>query len=324
MQQTPAPAIDLPRQRGAVTVRLGSLDDDLDGLNDGNELWWGQDFVADRIRSSPPDDPWMILVGEVDQDPVGYAFVLGKGLQAGGYAMSDLYVVPHGRCRGVGRALVEALTDATREYRLPGFLLSAPDQDVASLAIADRWGFRLVGRHRESVLDLDTLDVETATAAVHAAESAGFRLTPLPDDADDSTWQRAYDLSTVLWRDAPDAEGATDDMPYSVFRAFFPDPSYVVMAWRGDEPVGFTSLMDRTKDAALNTLFTGVTRVARGHGLATGLKAAHALLMRELGHHRIYTQNMEGNAAILAANDRLGFRADSGCVDLARAVPVSG
>ena len=68
-----------------------------------------------------------------------------------------------------------------------------------------------------------------------------------------------------------------------------------------------TSVMDRKKDEALNTFFTGVRAEARGAGLSTALKARHALAMRALGHHRIYTQNMDQNAPILAANDRLGF-----------------
>jgi RimJ/RimL family protein N-acetyltransferase len=234
--------------------------------------------------------------------------------------MSDLYVVPGGRNRGVGRDLADALTDATRSYGLPGFLTSAPDDDPASLAAARRLGFEVVGHHHESVLDLDALDVAGATAAVRRAEAAGFRLSPLPDDADEAAWRRVYDACVVLWRDAPDAVGATDELPFSVFRGFFPEPWYVLLAWRDDELVGFTAMMDRAKDAALNTFFTGVARSARGAGLSTGLKAAHALLMRDLGHHRLYTQNMDQNAPILAANDRLGFRVDSGYFDLARGV----
>jgi len=321
MDTLPEPAISLPRQRGPVTVRLGGLDDDLDVLNEGNELWWGQDFMAERIRSSPPEDPWMILVGEVDDEPVGHAFVLGKGVMAGGYAMGDVYVAPLGRGREVGRALVEAVTEATRSYRLPGFLVSTPEQDATSQSVASRWGFQVVARHRESVLDLDTMDLGAASGAVERAGSAGFRLEPLPDDADGQLWRRVYELNMRTWKDAPDADGATDDMPYSVFRGFFPHPSYVFLAWLDGEPVGSTSLMDRTKDEALNTMFTGVLPEARGHGLAAGLKAGHALFMREQGHHRIYTQNMEGNLPILTANDRLGFRVDSGFVDLALAVP---
>lgn len=325
MDTTPAAAISLPRQRGPVTVRLGGLDDDLDVLNEGNELWWGQEFLAERIRSSPPEDPWMILVGEVDDEAVGYAFVLGKGVMAGGFAMGDVYVAPRGRRRGVGRALLEAVTDATSSYRLPGLVVSTPELDSKSRAVATGWGFQLVGTHRESVLDLDAMDRAAASSAVERAESKGFRLVPLPADADDAMWQRVYDLNMRIWKDAPDSDGATDEMSYPVFRGFLPHPHYVFLANRigggGDQLVGTTSVMNRTKDGALNILFTGVLPEARGNGLAAGLTGGHALLMREHGHHCMYTQNMEGNMAILAANDLLGFRVDSGFVDLALAVP---
>jgi GNAT superfamily N-acetyltransferase len=322
MTTLPPPVIELPRQRGTVSVRLGGLDDDLDALNEGNRLWWGKQFVADRIATTPPEDPWMILVGEVDGRPAGYAFILGKGVQAGGYAMADLFVPSAARGRGVGRALSDALVAATAAYGLPGVTTSAPDDDEVTIETAERWGFRVAGRHRESVLDLESMDTSVAAAAVTAAESRGFRLAPLADgtDATDAEWQQAYDLVAETFLQAPDAEGASDVMPFSIFRGFFPDASYVFHGWRGDRLVGSTSLMVREKDDALNTLFTGVHESARGHGLATALKAAHALYMRDRGHRRIYTQNMEGNEPILAANDRLGFRPDSGYVDLARAV----
>jgi GNAT superfamily N-acetyltransferase len=234
--------------------------------------------------------------------------------------MSDLFVLPRARRRGAGRALADALADATRAYGLPGYITSASDSDPAVVTVAERLGFAVVGHHHESLLDLDALDLDTATAAVRRAEDAGYRLELIPEEAGEEAWQRAYALCIELFRDAPDAEGATDELPYSVFRGFFPDGSYVLLAWRDGEPVGFTSVMDRAKDDALNTFFTGVTRRARGSGLSTALKAAHALHMRARGHHRLYTQNMDQNAPILAANDRLGFRVDSGFYDLARTV----
>ena len=58
-----------------------------------------------------------------------------------------------------------------------------------------------------------------------------------------------------------------------------------------------------------------------GVGLATALKARHAQLMRDAGHRRLYTQNMDQNAPILAANDRLRFRVESGYIDVAYDLP---
>jgi hypothetical protein len=85
--------------------------------------------------------------------------------------------------------------------------------------------------------------------------------------------------------------------------------------------VGLTCVMDRAKDEALNTFFTGVLSSARGAGLSTALKAQHALDMRARGHHRLYTQNMDQNVPILAANDRLGFSVVPGYYAVGRPVP---
>jgi len=41
--------------------------------------------------------------------------------------------------------------------------------------------------------------------------------------------------------------------------------------------------------------------------VAAALKAQHALLLADRGVQRIYTQNMDGDAPILAANTTMGF-----------------
>jgi hypothetical protein len=42
--------------------------------------------------------------------------------------------------------------------------------------------------------------------------------------------------------------------------------------------------------------------------------------MRARGHHRLYTQNMDQNVPILAANDRLGFTVVPGYYAVGRPV----
>jgi GNAT superfamily N-acetyltransferase len=124
-------------------------------------------------------------------------------------------------------------------------------------------------------------------------------------------------MQRPVWADAPDADGASDQMPFPVWRGFFPDPSYVLVARKGGRPVAANMLMGRPKDDALNILFIAVTREARGLGLSAALMARHAQLMRDAGHHRIYTQNMDQNERILRSNDRVGFQVASGYLDVA-------
>jgi GNAT superfamily N-acetyltransferase len=317
MVTTHRPLVPLPRRFGAVTVRQGGLDDDLDALNRGNPMWWGKDFVAERIATSPPEDPWYIVVAEVDDAPLGGAFLLAKGVTAGGRAAADVYVLPEARRRGVGRALFQTLVDETRAHGLPGVKAEMPDDDPASLATALSWECSEVGHHRESVLDLATVDDALVASLQARSTSAGITLEPLPDDAEDAAWREIYDLQRPIWADAPDADGASDQMPYSVWRGFFPDPSYVLVARRDGTPVAANMLMDRPKDDALNILFIAVTREARGLGLSAALMARHAQLMRDAGHHRLYTQNMDQNLRILRSNDRVGFRIESGYLDVA-------
>jgi GNAT superfamily N-acetyltransferase len=289
-------------------------------LHVGDRLWWGKDFVAEIVRATPPDTPHMMLVGELDGEPVADAFIVGKGISQNGYAMAGLYVLQHARGRGVGRAMVDALIDATAAYGLPGMAMQGDELEVDGLAAARRLGFESMGHHRESVLDLDTLDDEVVAAAEKRAADAGFELRLLPDDAMEEDWHRAHEVIVTAWRDAPDSEGSDESVPYSIFRAMIKEPQQLLLAWRGGDPVGATTVMDRTKDDALNTWFTGVLREARGNGLSTALKARHAREMRDRGHHRIFTQNMSHNARILAANDRLGFTVVPGYHTMGRAV----
>jgi len=314
---THAPHVPLPRTHGPVTVRPGGLDEDLDALNAGNPFWWGKDFMVERIESSPPEDAWFILVGELDGLPVAYGFLLAKGVEAGGRAMADLWVLPEARGHGVGRALLDVMSAETGARGLPGLLSSVRDVDESSIAAVRALGCSEIGHHRESVLDLDTVDDAAVAGLVHRVEQAGVVLEPLGPDTSEDEWRRVYELVDTLWADTPDAEGASDSMPYEVWRPFFTSPDYVLVARRDGVPVAADMLMDRTKDDALNIMLIAVAPEARGLGLAAALMGRHAQLMRDAGHRRLYTQNMDQNTRILAANDRVGFRAESGFYDYA-------
>ncbi len=317
MATTHAPQVPLPRTHGPVTVRPGGLDEDLDALNAGNPFWWGKDFMVERIESSPPEDPWFILVGELDERPVAYGFLLAKGVEAGGRAMADLWVLPEARRRGVGRALLDVMSAEAGTRGLPGLLSSVRDVDESSIAAVRALGCGELGHHRESVLDLATVDDAAVAGLVHRVEQAGVVMEPLGPDTSEDEWRRVYELVDTLWADTPDAAGATDSMPYEVWRPFFTSPDYVLVARRDGVPVAVDMLMDRTKDDALNIMLIAVAPEARGLGLAAALMGRHAQLMRDAGHRRLYTQNMDQNSRILAANDRVGFRVESGFYDYA-------
>ncbi|MBS42261.1 MAG: hypothetical protein CMH83_03605 [Nocardioides sp.] len=99
-------------------------------------------------------------------------------------------------------------------------------------------------------------------------------------------------------------------MPFAVFRGLVTDDWQLVVARDGDQPVALTMVTPRPGPGVAHeakTFFTGVSPSHRGRGLAVAVKAAQALGMVERGITRLSTQNMDGNAPMLAANARLGF-----------------
>ena len=158
MTETTAPVVELPRQRGAVTVRVGGLHEDLDALHEGDPLWWGKDFVADRVRSMPPGTPHLMLIGELDGEPVADAFHIGKGA-----ARTATRSPASTSCRTpVAEVWARDQRPAGRGERRP-----RPPRYGGQRARAGRGkhgggprlGYEVMGHHRESLLDLDTLDV---------------------------------------------------------------------------------------------------------------------------------------------------------------------
>ena len=95
--------------------------------------------MADRVRSMPPGTPHLMLIGELDGEPVADAFYIGKGAAQNGYALSGVYVLPHARGRGVGGAISDLLVEARRAHGLPGTADSVHALDEDSMAAAAGW-----------------------------------------------------------------------------------------------------------------------------------------------------------------------------------------
>jgi GNAT superfamily N-acetyltransferase len=299
-----------------VVVRAAADEDDLDALNIGNFSWWGAEKQRDLFRSGPPV-PKAMLVGELNGVPVGYGHGIGAPIAAHGYGIASIYVLPQARGRGVGRRLLDDIVAVVRQGGVPGVMVLVEDGDDASLKTASRWGLVDHGHHFESTLDLVALTDDVVDGPVRAAADQGYAVRQLPDDADDDLWHATYTFMGDRFREAPDSRDGGGELPYEIFRTFMPEAWHVAMAYRGDQPAGITTVTERPDgDRRVNTFFTGVHPDHQGRGLSTALKAEHARLLRDAGWREIWTQNMEINAPILAANARLGFERTGGFVDM--------
>lgn len=297
----------------AVTVRPVADHDDLDEINAGNERWRGAERERELINVTPAGIPVQLLVAEVGGRPVGNGLVVAAGVRALGYALGWIYVRADGRRRGAGRALFHAINEIAQEHGLPGVMYSSPDTDPDGAAVAARFGLVEHGHHIESRFDLTTLDELAVTQAVARTTAAGYVLESLPESSSEAAWLQAYEFLVLRMRESPDSEAATQDMPYSLFRALTAEPWQMLLARRDGVLAGITTLMTRpNEERVLNTMFTGVRPDARGHGVSAALKLDHARRVRDRGWREIVTQNMDQNAPILAVNKRMGFRPTSG------------
>jgi GNAT superfamily N-acetyltransferase len=293
-----------------VTLRALTDDDEFAALNEGNAMGWQAAWW--RELTATMDIQW--FTGLVDGVPAGFGAVCPLPVAAGGRGFAMVHVLRPHRRLGVGSALRAAVEDVTRGQR-PGLIYSYVEGQTDSEAAVRAWGLPEVGRHHESVLDLGTIDRATYESR---ATSPAVEIDQLPmKDMDETAWRSIHAFVEARFREAPDSADGGGDLPYASFRDMVTEPWMLLTAREGGELIGLTQVMRRPGDeGAVNTFFTGVIETSRGRGIATALKSRHALVLADRGVARVFTQNMEGNDAILAANRTLGFVRASGYVDV--------
>jgi ribosomal protein S18 acetylase RimI-like enzyme len=112
-----------------------------------------------------------------------------------------------------------------------------------------------------------------------------------------------------------------DEAPRAAATArFLAEPNHhLLIAYRGDEPVGFVSGVETTHPDKGTELFLyelGVDEPARRQGVGRALVAALADLARERGCYGMWTGTESTNAAALATYRSAGARASEGTVIL--------
>lgn len=123
------------------------------------------DAMAERIAATAPRHAF--LVAELDGVVVGWAATFAYSARAvyDGVAEYSIYVAPQAQGRGVGAALLGALLDRARGAGLHKVTSRVFPENEASLALARRHGFEVVGTHRSHAqLDGVWRDVVTVEA----------------------------------------------------------------------------------------------------------------------------------------------------------------
>lgn len=183
-------------------------------------------------------------------------------------------------------------------------------EDAESFAWAQRRNFALDLDRTESVLDLTRWDGARFAGHVEKVRAEGLELVALTEYPSAEHLRGMYEVEVATAPDVPAYEG---HMPsWEEWRAEilgWKAPKVIAMGLHGDRVVAWSMLsLPRVAGAGAYTNYTGVLRAYRGRGLALALKLLTIEGAVANGTPRMRTNNDFENPAMLAVNEKLGYR----------------
>ena len=171
-------------------------------------------------------------------------------------------------------------------------------EDPGSLAFAERFGYRAVGRQVEQVRAIG--------AEAPGAELDGIEIVTVAERPE--LWREAYDpLALQAFEDM-----ALDRPLLATLEQWERDwlawPEATFLALAGDEIVGTAGLQrDADQPERAENALTAVLRGWRGRGIASALKRTTLAFAAANGIREVYTWTQQGNADMRQLNERLGY-----------------
>jgi mycothiol synthase len=258
---------------------------------------------VDELRHSFEQDRESLwALAYLDEVPAGTG--VGRPSSMAGSNFASVRVLPELRGRGVGSALLAAISKHALtggQTKLWGRIRA---DDENSLLFATRRGFSEVSRDRDVMLDVTKLPPAEPDPP-EGIELASFAERPdlLP---------AVFDGDSEV---APDVPGHEEHAPRTYdhwARQNVEGPGAMLeacfIALDGQEVIGYAALRRYGEGSPeAENLLTAVRRQWRGRGIATALKRAQIEAARLEGVERIFTTNDEANVAMRGVNARLGY-----------------
>ena len=260
------------------------------------------DTVAEMRAQDSPDR--LLLLATIDGTVVGSG-IADRSDSAGGAFVAPRVLSEHRR-RGVGTALLAALTDHAATLGLPE--VRAMVDDERSLGFAQHVGFVEVDRQVEQVRTIG--DEPTPS--------------PLPAGVDVLTLDQHPDL----WAACYERFGREALADFAVFEPLQISAEQWNTRWAGDpmflalydgEVIGCAGLdRDTDRPERGENALTAVRRDWRGRGIASHLKRRTLRWAADEGLTEIYTWTQAGNTSMLRLNEHLGYVTGQTSITLTR------
>jgi len=200
-------------------------------------------------------------------------------------------VHPGVRGRGIGSALLDALRAQTRTMGRES--VWGRVRDSASLAFVDKRGFTEVTREVNVLRELKPGDGEIAVG-----------ISELRDDHLRGVYELCVEtipeIHVPLPGEAPPYDEWLEKEKHQASAGF--------VALDDGSVVGYARLYETGLSHRLEHGLTAVRRSHRRRGLATALKKAQIRWAADNGYSELVSDMVEGNAAMRAVNERLGYR----------------
>lgn len=254
-----------------------------------------------HVIESDRESAW--LLATLGDEALGCGVGRPSSLAGSLYAMAR--VLPEHRRQGVGRALLNALSEHARARGLSSLWGRVREDDAGSLSFAVKHEFKEVGREYEVVLDV-------ADADITAEPPTGIELVTIAERPD--LTQVLYELDVEVAPDVPSHEEEHEPMTFERWHAMYLEgpgamPTACVIALVDGEVVGYTGMRRRGSASPIaENLLTAVRRPWRRRGIATALKREQIARARLAGIEQIFTTNDETNTGMRGVNAVLGYR----------------
>ncbi|MEV0647513.1 GNAT family N-acetyltransferase [Phytomonospora sp. NPDC050363] len=265
--------------------------------------------TAEMIDSAPVNPATLTRrwVAEIDGDLVATAMAELAIYDGAGAAKADVMVAPEHRGTGIGTALLQKVDGHLKE--IGARLVTSHAFDEIGVRFAERNGFTAGRRTRVS-----KTDPERALPMAVPSDIKLLAVSELPD------LRAAHEVALAFGPDIP-SDTPYVALPYDKWVAARHGNARLALdcsflAFADEIPVAFT-LTEIIGDRMIS-LLTGTRPGYRQRGLASLIKAAALSTAATRGVRHAYTFNDTENVAMLAVNDKFGYRPDTVARELTR------
>ncbi len=225
-------------------------------------------------------------------------------------------VEPEYRHQGLGAELYRLAEEVGFNEEAEQLWAQTAEHDKESEAFLERRGYTINFFLRSLTIVLKDFDASPFEDILAEVKSSGIRFIPFCDFEDsEENRRRLYDIHATVERDVPNL-GEDHFEPFNDWaRKTFDSPWYdaagQILAVDGDRWIGIGAVGQFAQGIHLN-MITGVLREYRGRRIGMALKLLGIEFAKSKGGTEIQSQNHENNAAMLAINQKLGYRLQPG------------